>query len=208
MKSDVLSDIIETIPEAALREASVHSKHSALLIVDMQNYFGGIADPILTNLSRTIEACRKANVPVLYTQHGYEDPDRDSGMLGQWWDDPIIVGTKNWEFIPQVAPREDEKVITKMRYSAFYKTDLEQYLTSIGIKNVIIGGVMTNLCCDTTARDAFVRDFRVFFLVDGTATVSKVYHFTTLRNLAYGFAYLKRCEEVIEELGNKGIESH
>ena len=49
--------------------------------------------------------------------------------------------------------------------------------------------------------------FRVFFLVDGTATVSKTYHFTTLRNLAYGFAYLKRCEEVIEEIGNKGIES-
>ena len=94
-----------------------------------------------------------------------------------------------------------------MRYSAFYKTDLEQYLMSIGIKNVIIGGVMTNLCCETTARDAFVRDFRVFFLVDGTATVSKTYHFTTLRNLAYGFAYLKRCEEVIEEIGNKGIES-
>lgn len=207
MKSDVLSEIIETIPEAALREASVSGKHSALLIIDMQNYFEGIADSILTNLSKTIEACRKANVPVLYTQHGYENPDRDSGMLGQWWDDPIIVGTKNWEFIPQVAPHEDEKVIAKMRYSAFYKTDLEQYLMSIGIKNVIIGGVMTNLCCETTARDAFVRDFRVFFLVDGTASVSRVYHFTTLRNLAYGFAYLKRCDEIIEELGGKGLES-
>ena len=200
MKSEEFLEIVETVPEAALREASVHKDHTALLIIDMQNYFEGIAGSILIKLSRTISTCRRANVPVIYTQHGYEDADKDSGMLGQWWDDPIIVGTRNWEFIPQIAPREDDKVIAKKRYSAFYETDLEQHLTSLGIKNIIIGGVMTNLCCETTARDAFVRDFRVFFLIDGTATVSKAYHSATLRNLAYGFAYLKRCDEVIEKL--------
>ena len=204
MKSDVISNVAETIPEAALRQAPVRREKSALLVIDMQNYFWGIVESIIENLSRTIDMCRKVNVPVLFTQHGYDDPEKDSGMLGQWWDDPIIVGTDKWELIPQVAPREDEKVFSKMRYSAFYGTDLEQYLKSRGMKNIIIGGVMTNLCCETTARDAFIRDFRVFFLVDGTATISQAYHFATLHNLAYGFAYLKRCEEVIEELGQGG----
>ena len=200
MKSDVFSAEVETIPEAALRQATVKKEQSVLLVIDMQNYFWGIAEPIIPNLMKTIEACRKANVPVMYTQHGYDEPDVESGMLGEWWGDPIIVGTENWKFIPETAPFEDETVIRKMRYNAFYGTDLETRFRKIGVKNVIISGVMTNLCCETTAREAFVRDFRVFFLTDGTATVSDVYQQATLRNLAYGFAYLKRCEEVVEEL--------
>ena len=202
-RSDMISKILQTIPEAALRQASIQRERSALLVVDMQRYFLGIAEPILENLSKTIEACRKANMPIIYTQHGYADPEKDSGMLGQWWDDPIIVGTDNWNLIEEIAPREGEKVITKDRYSAFYRTDLETSLKSSGVRNVVIGGVMTNLCCETTARDAFVRDFRVFFLVDGTATVSEEYHFASLKNLAYGFAYLKDCEEIIEEVGGE-----
>jgi len=200
MESELFRNTIETLPEAVLRRAVVQKEQSALLIIDMQNYFWAIAEPILPNLVRAVEACRKAGVPVIYTQHGYNDPNTDSGMLGQWWDDPIVVGTKNWEFIPEIAPLEDEKIIPKMRYSAFYKTDLEAYLRDRGIQNIIIGGAMTNLCCDTSARDAFVRDLRVFFLTDGTATVSNEYHNATLQNLAYGFAYLKRCQDVIDAM--------
>lgn len=200
MKSEVFSAEVETIPEAALRQATVKKEQSALLVIDMQNYFRGIVDSIIPNLISTIETCRKANVTVLYTQHGYDDPDMESGMLGEWWGDPIIVGTENWKLIPETAPYADENVIRKMRYNAFHGTDLENRFRKLGVKNVIIGGVMTNLCCETTAREAFVRDFRVFFLTDGTATVSDMYQQATLRNLAYGFAYLKRCEEIIQEL--------
>ncbi|MFH1942755.1 MAG: isochorismatase family protein [bacterium] len=196
----VISNILETIPEAALRQASVRKEHSVLLVIDMQKYFREIAGSIVENLSTLIRTCREESVPVVYTQHGYEDPDGESGMLGEWWGDPIVVGTEEWDFMDDIAPLENEKVIRKKRYSAFYRTDLEEILRTLGITDIIIGGVMTNLCCETTARDAFVRDFRVFFLVDGTATVSEEYHFASLRNLAYGFAYLKQCEEIIEVL--------
>ena len=56
---------------------------------------------------------------------------------------------------------------------------------------------MTNLCCETTARDAFMRGFRVYFLLDGTATCTEEYHLATLKNLAYGFAYIVTCEEML-----------
>lgn len=67
MKSEEFLEIVETVPEAALREASVHKDHTALLIIDMQNYFEGIAGSILIKLSRTISTCRRANVPVIGT---------------------------------------------------------------------------------------------------------------------------------------------
>jgi nicotinamidase-related amidase len=202
MRDEILDNIVETLPDVALRRADVQKENSALLIIDMQNYFWGITEGIVPNLKRLIEACRRAGLPVIYTQHGYNNPGEESGMLGEWWDDPIIVGTKNWEFIPEIAPMAGEKIISKMRYSAFYDTDLSSHLESHLIKNVIIGGVMTNLCCETTARDAFVRDYRVFFLTDGNATVSEEYHAATLTNLAYGFAYLKKCSEIVDELNS------
>ena len=196
----MLSKVLQTVPEAALRQVPVRRDATAFIVIDMQKYFLGMVEAIVPRLKRVIGAFRKARLPVVYTQHGYNDPDRDSGMLGEWWGDPIIIGTTEWELIPEIAPLDEERVIPKNRYSAFYGTNLEMVLRSYGVSDVLIGGVMTNLCCETTARDAFVRDFRVFFLVDGTATVSEDYHLATLKNLAYGFAYLKECDDIVEQL--------
>jgi isochorismate hydrolase len=91
-------------------------------------------------------------------------------------------------------------VLPKKRYSAFYETDLEKILRSKGIQDLIISGVMTNLCCETTARDAFMRDYRVFFLIDGTSTGKDDHHLATLKNLGFGFAYLITCDELIQNL--------
>jgi nicotinamidase-related amidase len=65
------------------------SAHTALLVIDMQEYFRGIAGPIIANLSILIEAVHTAGWPVFYTQHGHDDPSADGGMLGQWWGDLI-----------------------------------------------------------------------------------------------------------------------
>ena len=192
--------VLETMPETALRQASVRKARSALLVIDMQRYFAGIAEPIVSNFTKVIDACRSARMPIIFTQHGYRDPMMDAGMLGEWWGDPILIGTSDWEFLPGVLPHDEDRVVAKKRYDAFFGTDLEMLLRSFDVQDVIIGGVMTNLCCETTAREAFVRDFRVFFLADGTATVSEAYQLASLKNLAYGFAYLKRCDEVVEDL--------
>jgi len=173
------------------------------LVVDMQEEFRSIATPILPSLRMVIDACRACSVPVVYTQHGHTDPARDGGMLNQWWDQLIVKGTPAWQLLPELAPLPEELVVEKMRYSAFFRTPLARSLRHLGVKDLIIGRVMSNLCCETTARDAFVRDFRVFFLADGTATSHPEYHCATLRNLAYGFAYLVTCEEVVKAFTQK-----
>jgi isochorismate hydrolase len=198
-----MTNILDEIPETAWRQASIRKQQAALLVIDMQEFFREMVQPIIRNIKITIDACRRAKVPVIFTQHGYEDPEKESGMLDQWWSDHIITGSESWSLLHEISPGMNEKIVAKKRYSAFYGTDLESHLQNLDRKDLIISGVMTNLCCETTARDGFVRDFRIFFLVDGTATVSETYHFSTLRNLAYGFAYLKKCKEVIEELGVK-----
>ena len=104
----------------------------------------------------------------------------------------------DWKFLPGIEVGSNDIVLPKRRYSAFPETDLDATLRSKGIQDVIISGVMTNLCCETTARDAFMRDYRVFFLIDGTATGRSEFHMATLKNLGFGFAYLLTCEELIQ----------
>lgn len=181
--------------------AKIMPEQSALLVVDMQEHFRPLAGQILPRLVKLIRACRQQDLPVIYSQHGHGSRQNDRGMMLQWWGSLIMCGTFEAQLMPEIVPLAGEKVVAKNRYSAFYKTDLERHLRKQGIKDLIIGGVMTNLCCETTARDAFVRDFRVFFLADGTATATEELHRATLSNLAFGFAYLVTCEQVMRILG-------
>ena len=68
------------------------------------------------------------------------------------------------------------------------------------MSQVVITGVMTHLCCETTARSAFMRGFLPFFLVDGTATYNRHFHIATLTNLAHGFAHLARVQDILATL--------
>ena len=106
----------------------------------------------------------------------------------------------DWKFLPEIKIESKDKILPKKRYSAFYETDLESFLRSKGIRDLVISGVMTNLCCETTARDAFMRDYRVFFLIDATATSKGEHHLATLKNLGLGFAYLITYDELIKNL--------
>ncbi|MGA2315355.1 MAG: isochorismatase family protein [Thermodesulfobacteriota bacterium] len=202
MKLD-LEKILKELGPYRERKATIDPKHAALLIIDMQNFFHQIIQPILKNLLRVIQSCRQRNLLIIFTQHGHTDPPSDGGVLGEWWDQVILHGTKDWKFIPELKIEPKDTVLPKKRYSAFYKTDLEKILQSKGIQDLIISGVMTNLCCETTARDAFMRDYRVFFLIDGTATGKDDHHLATLKNLGFGFAYLITCDELIQNLKSK-----
>jgi len=183
-----------------MRPSRPDPERAALLLIDMQEYFRGIAAPVLPALQRLLGAWREFAAPVVYTQHGHEDPANDGGMLFEWWDDHILVNSPEWDLLPEIGPAEGDPVFAKKRYSAFHGTGLEDHLRERGVRELVIAGVMTNLCCETTARDAFVRDFRVFFLTDGTATADRAMHEASLRNLAYGFATLLKCDDVIDGL--------
>ncbi|KAL2939056.1 Nicotinamidase 2 [Bienertia sinuspersici] len=182
-----------------IRNRSPNPKTTALLVIDMQNYFSSMANPILPAITTTIHLCKLANIPVIFTRHRHK-PGDDGGVLGEWWFGELIVdGTPASQLIPEVAAAAEEEAksaVEKETYSAFRKTGLEERLREMGVEEVIVTGVMTNLCCETSARDAFVRGFRVFFSTDATATSDDQLHQATLMNLAYGFAYLVDCNRL------------
>ncbi|KAJ4977102.1 hypothetical protein NE237_002208 [Protea cynaroides] len=117
-----------------------------------------------------IDLCRNLSIPIIFTRHNLKSPSHYR-MLGEIWNNDLIIdGTPEAELMLVLNLKNGDKVLEKNTYSAFRGTGLEEYLVERGIKEVIIIGVMTNLCCEMTAREAFVRGFRVFFSTDATAT--------------------------------------
>ncbi len=179
-----------------------------LLVVDMQRFFldpasptftcGGVA--ILPTVKRLIDAFRRAGRPVIFTRHVHHPGGLDSGIMGWWWKGQCLEGSPESEVHPDLAPMPDEKVVSKHRYSAFYHTDLETVLRCLKVEDVVVSGIMTNLCCESTARDAYYRDYRVFFPADGTGSVSEEMHVASLLNLAFGFAYVTTAEAIAGQL--------
>lgn len=181
---------------------------SALLVVDMQQFFldeasptftcGGVA--ILPTVKRVLSAFRKAGRPVIFSRHVHHPGDLDVGIMGWWWEGKCLEGSPESEVHPELAPLPGEKVIFKHRYSAFYNTDLETVLRCLKVEDVVIAGTMTNMCCESTARDAYYRDYRVFFLADGTGSITEEMHLASLLNLAFGFAYITTSDNVVAQL--------
>ena len=190
------------------RDLRLIADKAALLVVDMQNYFlhesghaflgGGKA--VVPTVGRVIDGFREAGRPILYTRHVHNPDGSDAGIMGWWWRDMIVEGTTDSEILESLAPRPEDRVICKHRYSAFYETDLDSELRNRGIEDIVIAGVMTNLCCESTARDGFYRDYRMFVLADGTGTVTEEMHLASLMNLAYGFAQVSAAGEIISQL--------
>ena len=186
------------------RSRNPDPKTSLLLVIDVQNYFSSMVNPILPQLLTTIDLCRRSSIPVLFTRHNHKSPS-DYGMLGEWWDNDLVLdGTVEAELMPDIRRLAGHnEVVEKNTYSAFENTGLQERLVEMGVKEVIVTGVMTNLCCETTAREAFVKGFRVFFSTDATATLDLELHEATLKNLAYGFAYLVDCDRLQDGLLGK-----
>ena len=189
--------------EYEIRRRNPDRRSAVLLVIDVQNFFSSMAKPILPGLLSTIRLCRRASIPVFFTRHCHKSP-ADHGMLGEWLNgDLILDGTPEAELMPDLDRRPDDVVLEKTTYSAFQGTRLEEILRERRVEEVIMTGVMTNLCCETTAREAFVRGFRVFFSTDATATADEELHDAALKNLAYRFAYLVDCERLQEGLFGK-----
>jgi isochorismate hydrolase len=174
---------------------------AALLVCDMQAYFLDLAShayipsakPILDGIVRLIKFTTAIGRPVIFTQH--INTARNSGMMSVWWKDLITLENPRHGIVPEIDVSLGT-LIQKSQYDAFYQTDLEKLLREKGVSQVVICGVMTHLCCETTARSAFTRGFEVFFPVDGTATYNLEFHRASLMNLAHGFAKIILMKEL------------
>ena len=159
----------------------VFPARTALVNVDMQNCFvegSPIAAPdglvVLERINKVAAACRRAGILVIHTSSVFRADGSNLGVLAEF--DPILktgilnkgsqAAALHRGLIVDVA----DILLDKPRFGAFHGTDLELILRSRGIDTLIITGIATNVCCETTAREAAVRDFRVLFLSDGTAT--------------------------------------
>lgn len=204
---------LEKIKPFNQHKMQFNKEKSALLVIDMQRFFldpksptftcGGLA--ILPGSKRLITAFREAGRPVIYTRHVHHPGLLDAGIMKWWWEGMCIEGSPESEIHDDIAPMPGEKVILKHRYSAFYNTDLETVLRCLKIEDLVIGGIMTNLCCESTARDAYYRDYRVFFLADGTGSINEEMHAASLLNLAFGFASVTTINNIIRELPGTGV---
>jgi len=184
-------DFLYEIAPYNKRKARPEKNRCALLVIDMQEFFRPMALPIVGKVKGIMGLCRKAGIPVYFTRHGHEDLEKDGGMLALWWDGEVAMrGSPAWQIMKEIPVAEGDPLIDKNRYSAFRETNLQERLQAGSITDLIITGVMTNCCCETTARDAFMSDYRVFFISDATATVNDDLHCASLKTLAYGFAYV------------------
>jgi biuret amidohydrolase len=192
-------------------------KRCALVNVDMQTCFvegTPLASPdgtaVLERINRLSDVCRKAGMLIVHTR-GWMRPDGSNLGVMREIVPPFLIdlyteGADTAELHPSLLVGEDDVIVNKPRYGGFHGTDLEMVLRSRGVDTVIITGIATNICCETTAREAAERDFRVVFLSDGTATKdmndvpAADLQRATCASLGMVFAQIATVDETIERI--------
>jgi nicotinamidase-related amidase len=188
----------------------------ALLVIDMQNEFvlPGLTNDWIPNATKQIprikeliDFCRSNNIPVIYTafrdSHRKLDRPQIKSNIPLRQTPPkegADSSTPKETIVSELEPLDDELVIYKVSYGAFYDTPLETILKNLGKNTVIICGCLTNVCCSTTARQAFERSFRVIFGSDINATDNRDIHEAELKTLKRCFARVLTSKEIIDEL--------
>ena len=208
-------NMLDTLPK------KVDPGNSALLVVDVQNDFaaeGGymhregadlsLCQAMVPRLLRFIEEAREAGVPVIFIRNVYTT-DANWYLSDVWLEQAgrtrkggsyvihSVCAPDSWEGdFYQIRPTEKDVIVTKHRFSAFQDTDLDLILRSRGIKTLIMTGISTDVCVESTARDGFFRDYYVVFTSDCTAAYSDEDHECTLRNMRRYFGQVVTADEV------------
>jgi ureidoacrylate peracid hydrolase len=191
----------------------------ALVIVDMQNVFcqpGGALEiapsrDTADNINRLTAACRAADIPVIWIRSYHPPGGADWRMFFDYFITPergAMAAAQLEESHPgsaiysemQVEPTD--YVVNKIRYSCFISgsSNLERLLRSLKRDTIILCGTRSNVCCESTARDAMMLDFKVLFVSDGTSAMSAEEHQATLDTLAQSFADVVTTAEVLQDI--------
>jgi ureidoacrylate peracid hydrolase len=180
---------------------------TALIVIDMQNGFCrdegsiprigfdiGMAKAAILPCARLLAAARDAGLPVIFTRYVYQPGHTDGGLLVDALMpelkavDALVAGTWDMAIIDELSPREGEIVIDKNRPSAFFGTNLDEIIANHGIRELIVCGVTTNCCVETTVRDASQRDILCHVAADATGELDRERHDAALRTMGILFA--------------------
>jgi nicotinamidase-related amidase len=215
---------------------------TALVIVDMQEYFLNPASPfsracerlvagvlghfqergrgvVEPSLRRLLDFFRTRGLRVVYTTVASELPDggdlmpifqqRNAANRAAVGDVAIPSRTDAWaRIVETLEPRPGELVVNKTTYGTFNSTGLDHTLRSLGITSLIVGGVVTNVCVETTARDAADRGYDVVLLDDGCAAFSPEIHEATLLSFQGAFGRVRTADEVLALLTGGEASPH
>jgi ureidoacrylate peracid hydrolase len=170
----------------------------ALIVIDMQNAYaskGGYLDlagfdvsktkPIINNINNSVEAAREAGVQIVWFQNGWDKNYVEAGGPGSpnWYKSNALKtmrsqpemkknlltrGSWDYDFVDELHPKEKDIVLSKPRYSGFFNTPLDSVLRSRGIRYLILTGIATNVCVESTLRDGFFLEYFGIMLEDAT----------------------------------------
>ncbi|MGW5333874.1 isochorismatase family protein [Streptomyces bauhiniae] len=186
---------------------TVDPGRAVLLVHDLQQHFlrayPSGEQPLtgmLENAARVIGACRRAGVPVVYSaQRGGQTPEERGLQLDFWGpgvaDDPAALATPE-----QVAPVEGDLSVTKWKYSAFVRTDLERLMRERGRDQLIVVGVYAHIGVLMSAADAWQRDLQAFVVADAVADFSREEHDMALRWAAGRCAVVTTTDTLLKEV--------
>ena len=197
---------------------SLNCKQTAHIIVDLQNGFmapGAVAEiaearAIVPTVNRISDAVRIAGGLVVYIQNTFDEvairtwstyfdyfcsPARRQRMI-----DAFTPGTEGHALWPGLDVRPDDLKVPKRRFGAFAPgaSDLHAILQERGIDTLIITGTASQVCCESTARDAMMMNYKVFFIADGNATFTDDEHNATVSAMAYTFCDVISSDSVID----------
>ena len=159
------------------------ARRTAVVVVDMQELFchpqGAVYVPDTANIIEPISDClaaaRKAGIPVIFLRHIVRGDGSDTGRMRDMYptvDAMLARGTPGVEIIGALAPVRGDIVVDKLGFSGFHNTDLDTILRSRDIDTIIVCGTVTNVCCETTVRDAAHREYKVIVLADACAAMA------------------------------------
>ena len=184
---------------------------TALLVIDMQNAFAPMVTASLPNVTKLITHFQAHGLPIIFTQHGHTDdeltPPFRNQLVRKWGaDGSIRMGSEDWDFIPDIKELINvSSIIPKNTYDAFLGSKikgnkLDEVLSKEDVERVIVCGVMTDCCCDTTARGAFNRGFETWLVGDACGSANRAQHRRGLQVFEFGFGEVVTSEQVIDRI--------
>jgi ureidoacrylate peracid hydrolase len=191
------------------------SRRSALVVVDMQNGFcrhdGSCArvglpvellTPAVAPCAHAITLARRTGVPIIFTRYVYRSDFSDGGFLvnekipALRAEAALVSGSHDADILDELKPQSQDYILDKNRPSSFYATPLETWLNGLNIRELVVCGVTTNVCVETTVRDASQRDYRTFVLQDAVAEYDPERHAASLKAMGMLFAHLITTREL------------